>query len=211
MAEHEKPRPVSGEIMSAARGKDAPSPAGDFTDAEFETVARPAPEAPVRSARPATQAPPNGMESLRAVPVKERPAPFSQHGGPAFWLSGLIIVIAAFWVAGGHVLVRERVLETLPADAPGLAIRDVQSRVEPHGGGDILFVDGNVENDSQRDMEVPPLSILVASRSGPATTYFLGTNGTVLAPGERFPFSSRLQAPENGVSHVTVTFREEPR
>lgn len=210
MAEHEKPRPVSGEIMSAARGKDAPSPAGDVTDAEFETVAGPAPEAAPRPVM-ATQAPPNGMESLRGEPAKERPPRFSQHGGPAFWLSGLVIVFAAFWVSGGHALVRERVLQVRPAAAPGLAIRGVQSRVEPHGGRDILFVDGNVENDSQRDIEVPPLSIRVASRSGPATTYFLGTNGTVLAPGERFSFSSRLQAPENGVSHVTVTFREEPR
>src|SRR5690606_9476171 len=133
----------------------------------------------------------------------------SNRGGPLFWIFGLTLVALAFWISGGHALVRQQVAALAPEDrgAP-LRIGEVKSRVEPHNGRDVLFVDGRAENHGSSPRSLPPIEIVVTANDGGATRYFLGTSGAELAPGDRYSFSSRLEAPRNGVKSVSVTFQE---
>ena len=51
--------------------------------------------------------------------------------------------------------------------------------------------------------------VVVTDGAGASTRYVLGTGERRLAPSARFPFSSRLQAPQGGVGTVTVDFSTE--
>ncbi len=61
-------------------------------------------------------------------------------------------------------------------------------------------------NDGDKPLPMPQIAIEVADGNGTVTRYFLGTNGRVLAPRERYAFSSRLIAPKNGATDVSVKF-----
>jgi hypothetical protein len=205
MSEDDRARPVSGEIMAgdAARAQSRRA-AADFTDADYETVgaAREAAAPRFSEAEPAS-----GMDFLRAG-AKVIDA-HSQRGGPLFWIVGLTLVVLAFWVSGGHALVRQQVAALAPAETrAALRIEEVKSRVERHGDRAVLFVDGRAENHGPVPLALPPIEIAVREVGGGTTRYFLGTNGAELAPGDRYAFSSRLEAPRNGVEQVSVTFQE---
>ena len=115
--------------------------------------------------------------------------------------------LAAFWVSGGHALVRQAPFWAVeqPAGA-ALSISGVTSRVDASGPTPVLFVDGEAANDGAQAAQLPPLEIRVTGNDGRITRYTLGTSNRSLAPGERFGFSSRLDVPRNGVKTVSVTF-----
>ncbi len=215
MAEHDKPRPVSGEIMAGRANASPGKGPADFEEAEFEPVLHvardDAPRHPTTS-RPAAQpaAPPvQGLDSLRGG--ASAAATSDRRGGLAFWSGGFVIAFAAFWVSGGHsMLISAPSAVPAPASRQPLAIENVVSRVEDRGGRLILFVEGDARNGGQSTLAVPPIEILVTDGDGAVTRHFLGTNGTALPPGQRFAFSSRFEAPSNGVRSVAVTFRERP-
>ena len=187
--------------------------APDIVDADFVTVAsyhadRPGPaggqpETPRKDASP-------GIDILKRS-GGERPA---QRGGPLFWAFGLCLVLAAFWVSGGHALVLRQQAGgpeavSQPSARNALRITGVTSRLEQSGGRFFLLVDGEVANDGVTGAILPGLEIRVAGKDGRITRYFLGTSETTLEPGRRFSFSSRLEAPKDGVETVTVDFRKE--
>lgn len=206
MADKDNRRPVSGEIMSAEGAMPARrAAAGEIVDAEYETVV---PQRPLASARPAAMASPapGGMSMLGGVGGKVGRV---ARGGPVFWSLGLLMVAAAFWVSGGHTLVdRKGTGSAGPASQP-LAIEAVKSRVEPRGGREVLFVEGATTNRGGQTLAVPAIAIAITDGQGLTSRHFLGTNGALLAPGQSIGFSSRVEAPSNGVKSVTVTFREE--
>ena len=207
MSDDDKARPVSGEIMT---GDAQPSPlrpvATDFSDAEYETLADTRAEnvrAPMEAAAP-------GMDFLRTGARTIEGA--SGRGGPLFWASGLLLVALSFWIAGGHALVRQQLVAFAPSEPrEQLRIGEVKSRVEKHNGRDVLFVDGNAENHGTSRVALPALEIIVTGNDGGNTRYSLGARGAELAPGNRYAFSSRLEAPRNGVKSVSVTFQEGTR
>lgn len=204
MNEHDKARPVSGEIMTDGAASSGGAQPVDFADAEFEPVEHgPGP----RSSRTRAAGPAAGMEMLRDAPATAAPAA-RQPGGPLFWSAGLALVALAFWVSGGHALVRQVALQAPAESAQPLRIGEVESRVETHGGRDILFVDGRARNHGESPLPLPPIEIAVTANDGATTRYFLGTRGTDLDPGASYDFSSRLEAPTNGVKTVSVTFQE---
>jgi hypothetical protein len=209
MDDERKPRPVSGEIMTATQPRTGTSGSAprrqDFSDADYEPVVQP----DVQASRPSTGAKsaPDGLSLLAgggAAAASGTPA----RGGPAFWSFGLLLVMLAFWVSGGHALVREFVPAIVGAPAQPLRITNVQSRVEPHNGRDVLFVTGVAENHGATARPMPPIEIAVTAPDGRMVRYNLGTRGTELKPGDRYSFSSRLEAPTNGVKTVSVTFLE---
>ncbi|MEQ9246475.1 MAG: hypothetical protein RLO21_10855, partial [Nitratireductor sp.] len=108
--------------------------------------------------------------------------------------------------SGGHSLVRG--MDVSGAENPEQVLRlvDVTSRVERQGGNALLIVDGAALNGGDGLVALPPISINVLTENGSTTRYFLGTNDQHLGPGARFPFSSRLVAPREGVKSVSVTF-----
>lgn len=208
-------RPVSGEIIirDAARPSRDGAATDDIVDADFETL-RPDPaDRLAGSVRPASigtiEAPSLGFDTLRKGDVQSRRP--SARGGPLFWTVGLGLAVGAFWVSGGHVLVRQT---SLVAQAPQmrpanpLRIADVASRIEAHGGRSILFVDGKAINDGSGDMPLPAIEIRVTASGGDVLRYKLGTSAEPLAAGGEFSFSSRFEAPKEGIKAVSVTFQD---
>lgn len=208
MTDENMARPFSGEIMAGSPRASTPRPAPDVIDAEYVTVDPVA--GTVRSEAPAggPAAASPGMDILRGGKAERRR---HERGGPLFWAGSLFMVAAAFWVSGGHALMArpQPASPVVRAQGPELRIARVESRIERRGARAFLLVDGEVANDGATGAALPGLDISVAGKDGRTTRYFLGTSDRVLAPGERFAFSSRLDAPKDGVESVTVDFRKE--
>lgn len=207
MSEQDKARPVSGEIMAGGHGEREPVRPAEFADAEFETVGTAKRPQPVRFA----DAPPAaGMDLLRQAAAPA--ANGSGRGGPLFWAFGLMAVALAFWVSGGHALLRQHAAMLAPGETRDpLRIADVTSRVETHGEREVLFVEGRTENKGGRAVALPGMEIAVTGKDGAVTRYALSTGVSELDPGGRHSFSSRLVAPAGGVKSVAVTFMEDRR
>lgn len=216
MADERKARPVSGEIMAgAATGAEhrhaAPGPAGEIVDADYEVLPRfrgrtepvlPAVRPPGAMPAPSLE----GMDMLRKPETGPAVLPPSR-GGPLFWIAGLCAALAAFWISGGHALVRQAPFFAVAQETgAALTISGVTSRVDASGPKPVLFVDGEAANDGASPALLPTLEIHVTGNDGRSTRYRLGTSSRSLAPGERFAFSSRLDVPRNGVKTVSVTF-----
>ncbi len=209
-------RPVSGEIMTAdtRAAQQAPRPfsAGDVVDVDFEEIAgggsspdgvRPEPVPPV-----GPTADLDGMTSLRRG-ADGAAARNDGRGGPVFWLTGLFLVAAAFWLSGGYAVIARSPLAFTAASDQALRIDHVSTNIQTHSGRQFLLVDGEAVNPGEAPLRMEPIVIAVAGADGTTTRYFLGTNGRVLQPHERYAFSSRLEAPTHGVDKVTVKFSRE--
>lgn len=215
MAEDRTARPVSGEIMTGTASNAAPErfardASADVVDADYEVLPRFTANAEASAAKPqphvAAPPPIEGMEMLRKpeAAAERRPA---SRGGPIFWIAGVSAALAAFWVSGGHVLVRQSPFWAAEQPAGvALGISSVTSRIDASGPKPVLFVDGEAANDGAKAAPLPPLEIRVTGNDSQVTRYTLGTSSRSLAPGERFGFSSRLDVPRNGVKAVSVTF-----
>lgn len=209
MAEQRTARPVSGEIMTGTSVAPELRPmATDIVDADYEVLPRLVPrvEALLSPARGTATPSIEGMEMLRK-PEAATVRPPASRGGPIFWIAGVGAALAAFWVSGGHALVRQTPFWTVeqPAGAV-LSIAGVTSHVDASGSTPVLFVDGEAVNDGVKAGPLPPLEIRVTGNDSRITRYTLGTSSRSLAPGERSGFSSRLDVPRNGVKAVSVTF-----
>jgi hypothetical protein len=216
MADQGKPYSVSGEIMAGTpaeqtqTARDRRAPEGEILDAEYETVSAAgaiAGQSPAPTTIGSAAAPLAGMDMLRRADVLAVRAKVAR-GGPLFWVVGVGLAAAAFWVSGGHALVRNAPLFAKQASVRALGITGVTSRVDASGARPVLLVDGEAANDGSAAEPLPPLEIVVTGHDGRITRYRLGTSGRPLAPGERFAFSSRLDVPKNGVKTVSVTFGE---
>ncbi|MET3519195.1 hypothetical protein [Mesorhizobium abyssinicae] len=211
MAEQRTARPVSGEIMTGlgtSAAQEARAPVIDVVDADYEVLPRPSarPEAPpTPPSRATSTAAIEGMGMLRKpeAVAERRPA---SRGGPLFWIAGVGAALAAFWVSGGHALVRQSPFWAVAQPAAALSISGITSRIDASGPKPVLFVDGEAANDGAQAVQMPPLEIRVTGKDSQIIRYTLGTSGRSLAPGERFGFSSRLDVPRNGVKAVSVTF-----
>lgn len=211
-----KARPVSGEIMSGSMSGSQPraprpQPGGDVSDAQYETVS-PAADAPqARFAAAGTASDASGPAGMDFLKDKAPAAPQgARRGGVLFWATGLLAVALAFWVSGGHALFGGAPADVAPAKTP-LHIADVKSRVETREGRGVLFVDGQAENHGATPLSLPPIEITVAANDGGVTRYRLPGRDTELKPGDRYSFSSRLEAPAAGVRTVSVAFQEDER
>ncbi|MBZ9796465.1 hypothetical protein [Mesorhizobium sp. ES1-4] len=213
MADQRTARPVSGEIMTdppaiAMADRIVRGRADDIVDADYEVMPRFASAVESDSPPPRAIVPPpiEGMDMLRKpeTPAQRPPA---SRGGPIFWIAGIGAALAAFWVSGGHALMRQAPFLS-GAQASALTISGVTSRVDASGANPVLFVDGEAANDGTRPATMPPLEIRVTGNDGRMIRYRLGTSGRSLASGERFGFASRLDVPKNGVRTVLVTFAE---
>jgi hypothetical protein len=184
---------LSGELMARAT---------DVVDAEFEEVLSPRP--PVRQVRPAATVSRPASAGMDILSSRLAPPSGSRRGGPAFWSGGIMLALAAFWISGGYAAF------VGPAIAPAavFTLSEVSSRVDLSGHRAIVLVDGKAANDGATAAVLPDLEIRVADLAGGLTRYRLGTSSRNLEPGERFAFSSRLDAPKDGVKSVAVSFAE---
>lgn len=187
---------------------------GDVSDADFEIVVpdvgpaeRIVADAPVKSAQAAAEpGAASGMGMLQRTPrFAAGHAP--RKAGPVFWAGGAVAAAAAFWISGGHALLRPALAEIAPHAEQGLRIASVISKVDRSGIRPVLQIDGRAVNDGTATT-MPPLDIQVTSPGGTTTLYKLGTAGSRIASGDSFDFSSRLDVPKDGVKTVFVTFAE---
>jgi hypothetical protein len=205
MAEERTPRPVFGEIMT---GPASSTGAGGFTpadalDADYESVPKPHPDRkPPRLPSAPTLSGMNMLCQEKAVSPPWR----ARSGGPLFWGTGLGVALLAFWVGGGHAFIRPLFSGGGAPEANALNLSAVTSRVDVSGEKPVLLIDGEAGNDGDRAASLPPIDISVKDNVGTTIRYTLGTAGQTLKPGESFAFSSRLEAPRNGVKSVSVTF-----
>jgi hypothetical protein len=212
MSDERMARPVSGEIMTDGQRGDRPQApragSDDIIDADYETIVRHSPKSAEPEPVPGETRDRGGMDMLRGGKDRREP----QKGGPLFWTVGMAMVFGAFWVSGGHAIVSHdsgtgQPAAVTPFKQP-LRIVNVVSRIDRRDDRAFLMVDGEVTNPGSSGATVPPLAIIVTGLDGRETRYYLGTNEKVLAPGDRFAFSSRLHAPSEGVRTVTVDFRK---
>jgi hypothetical protein len=84
----------------------------------------------------------------------------------------------------------------------------VTSRIEDHAGRAVLFVDGKALNSGNEARTLPPIEVRVIGKNGQVVSYGLNSPGDSLAPGGTVSFSSRLEAPKDGVRSVSVKFQE---
>ncbi|TIQ01866.1 MAG: hypothetical protein E5X61_36665, partial [Mesorhizobium sp.] len=186
---------------AAAPGRIMRDPADGIVDADYEVLPRrtasmdPSPPLSRVIATPSLE----GMDMLRK-PKAAMERLRASRGGPIFWIAGLSVAFAAFWISGGHALVRQAPL-LLAAQETGaaLSISGVTSRIDASGPEPVLFVGGEAANDGASPLPLPPLEIRVTGNDRRTTRYTLETFNRSLAPGERFGFSSRLDVPRNGV------------
>lgn len=201
MADTEKPRVVSGEFKAGPP---------DVVDADYITLpGQPAAAAASFGRGPrasdvigSVAAPAAGMDVLRE---KREQARSGKPAGPLFWAFGAALVLGAFWISGGHALFRNMNFFGGAAEE-NLRIVNVSSRVDSSGAKAVLLVDGETLNGGEAVEHIPAIEIAVTGNDGLVTRYRLGTSGRPLSPGETFGFSSRVDAPKNGVKTVTVTF-----
>jgi hypothetical protein len=212
MADDRTARPVSGEIMTAPAADAATAPyngsTADIVDADYVVIPHlgPAEDGVPPLTRIAASPPVQGMDMLRKPDAPAARAP-AVRGGPIFWLAGVGMIAGAFWVSGGHALVRQAPFLS-GGQAPLLTISGVRSHVDAAGPQPLLFVDGEAANDGSGPAKLPGVEIRVDGNDGRTTRYTLGTSGRWLASGERFGFSSRLEVPKNGVKAVSVSFAQ---
>ena len=216
MTADRNPRPISGEIMTGGGVPSRPAVGtrqDEVVDAEFETVeasgSRDAATAPLRMTSAPEAVSVAGMESLR---MSGEDSAASARGGPLFWVFGMVLVVAAFWVSGGHALVRGMpfLQEPVAAIEPtGLRIANLKTRIDETTGRAFLVVDGEAVNESSAPAVMPRIEISVVGSDGGMTRYFMGTRGRTLPPGGRLAFSGRLKAPIEGLDRVTAAFAEE--
>lgn len=221
MADARTARPVSGEIMTGRAPQASPGhktgPVQDIIDADYEVLPSSRARLPVAETAAPSRSTPDlavpgpvmeGMDMLRRPEGAATPSPASR-GGPIFWIAGVGAALAAFWVSGGHALVRQSPLFAGSENAgAAFSVSGVTSRVDASRRTPVLFVDGEAANDGASASPLPLLQIKVTGNDGRITLYTLGTAGRPLAPGERFAFSSRLDVPNNGVRTVAVVFAE---
>ena len=218
MADDERRRAVSGEIMTGPEGgsTDGPqrriAPGDDVVDAEYDQ------RAPVCACRIASirvrlvdrvrRAPAAGMDMLRRN-EPEKASRSSVPGGPLFWTTSAALVLAAFWVSGGHALVRNAsIAGDRGAEERASHFRRHLARRCIGRCARSCWSTARRPMTALRSNVCRRIEIAVTGNDGLVTRYRLGTSGRPLSPGETFDFSSRLDAPKNGVKTVTVTFAD---
>ncbi|WP_187969274.1 hypothetical protein [Aquibium microcysteis] len=208
-------RPISGEIMTDDRIRSSrPSLADgidEIEDAEFE-VLHLSEVIPSRTDHfverewAESTRRPEGMDILKSR-IGGAPLP-RERAGPLFWVFGVVLAAASFWISGGHSL-SGTLLAFLPAPAEKpMRIANLTSGVEERNGRRLVVVDGSVENTASSAGIAPTLAIEVMSDAGRVTRYTLGSAGALVEPGEHYRFSSRVNAPMGVVAGVSVKMAE---
>jgi hypothetical protein len=206
-------RPISGEIMTDGCVRSSALPlADDIEDAEFE-VLHLSSVVPTRSDRMASHARPGegdqpvGMDMLKSSPGRSSTAP-RERAGPLFWIVGAVLVLASFWISGGHAVSGSLLAFMAPPVGGPMRLANLTSTLQEQNGRRLVVIDGSVENTASAASLVPTLAIEVTGDAGRVTRYTLGSAGALVEPGEHYRFSSRVNAPMGIVAGVSVKMAE---
>lgn len=179
-------------------------------DAEFETIL-PAPA-------------PSATRDIKALPKPALPAGLhvlskrlSEHGdhpakslpGVSYWLLVGLLAMTAFWMSGGYELVRNSDQQALSATpiAKQMRLTDVNTRIEKHGAGDVIFIAATIQNHGTENGLPPELMVTLENQNGEKHHHRLSAQHmSVLARGN-LAFASRIPAPHGSVANIKVALR----
>jgi len=95
----------------------------------------------------------------------------------------------------------------LPVNLRGLSLDDVKTSMEAHDGVTVLVVQGTIANLTRQPLEVPRLRFAVRNPAGYEVYAWTALPAeSVLAPGDRAPFRSRLASPPADAQDIIVRF-----
>ena len=195
-------------------------------DLEFGNEAvEPEPPQPVGEPVPqrAAYAPPREAYAppTPTIPVQTRnpraPTPWSTRLGlAAGWLGLALIVLVIGWSAETY---RQQIATLWPessslysalglkVNARGIDIVNPADRVEKEDGQFVLVVTGRLVNITQRELTVPPLSVVLTDDDKRSLYQWSFSPGaSILKPGEGVDFRTRLSSPPAGVKHLEIRF-----
>ena len=160
----------------------------------------------------------NGPEDIESVARRRvRARARQRRTRPAAWLPGLILVLAAVCVTllGWRKDIVRHVPQLasfyasigLPVNLRGLAFTDVNLRSEMHDGVPVLLVEGTIVSTVSTPVDVPRLRFALRNAAG-AEVYAWTAMPTqsVLEPGGKLPFRSRLASPPKDGHGLQVRF-----
>ncbi len=176
--------------------------------------------APQRAAyAPPREAPIRDYDSPPSVsaPAKTPGASWSTRLGlAAGWLGLAAIVLVIGWAAETY---RQQIASLWPqssslysalglkVNARGIDIVDPTDHVEKEDGQFVLVVTGKLVNITQRELTVPPLSVVLTDDDMRSLYQWSFSPGaSTLKPGESVPFRTRLSSPPSGVKHLQIRF-----
>jgi predicted Zn finger-like uncharacterized protein len=95
----------------------------------------------------------------------------------------------------------------MPVNLRGLSFADLKLGRENHDGVPVLAVEGIIVNDVPRPVEVPRLRFALHNAAGVEVYAWTAVpSQSMLEPGERLPFRSRLASPPDDSAEVQVRF-----
>ncbi len=176
---------------------------------------------------PASCAPPAGLDVKRGVKRGAGKARAAQQMlrrmRKHLTVGGIAAAAALCALTALAIVLREPVVSILPAaagvyDAVGLApdpigdgleIRNVISTRAREGGADVLTISGVVTNVSASERALPPLSVSLWNASDEEVrSATVRHSRNRLAPGEAFPFESRIPEPPPEARSLRVGFAQ---
>jgi hypothetical protein len=175
----------------------------DVVDADYVEVSLSSGDAKAQ-AKTKPEVDPDLLSVLSGKDQRERKS-WREPGGAVFWSIGAAAVLLAFWVSGGHSLVRETMAASAERIEPHMRVSSVRTRAHLVEGEQALLVEGEVANEGRGAGHMPGLTIAVVANSGVSRSYRLAATDASIAPGKREGFSSRLDSPMDGVKTVSVT------
>ncbi len=130
------------------------------------------------------------------------------------------VIVGAMALIGARTAVVQRVPAMaavyeavgVPVNLPGLALRDVRSRIVRDGNRRLLVTEGEIVNIRREENHVPTLALAVRGPNGLARySWTAPAPKTRLEPGEAVAFRARLAAPpEEGVAVMVRFVSPEP-
>jgi predicted Zn finger-like uncharacterized protein len=166
--------------------------------------------------------PPEPDLAAEELQPPQRPAavsgtPWSTRLGlAAGWLGLALIVLVIGWAAETY---RQQIASLWPqssslysalglkVNARGIDIVDPSDHVEKEDGQFVLVVTGKLVNITQRELTVPPLSVVLTDDDMRSLYQWSFSPGAAtLKPGESVPFRTRLSSPPAGVKHLQIRF-----
>jgi len=210
---------------SPAPGADAGAPADPSaaTHTEIPISAEDAPPLaptggdgqPGAAAAPANQDGPEDIESVARRRVRARAR--QRRAKSTAWLPGLILALAA--VCATLLGLRKDIVRHvpqmasfyasigLPVNLRGVAFTDVKLRSEMHDGVPVLVVEGMIVSSVAMPVEVPRLRFALRNAGGAEVyTWTAMPTQSVLEPGGKLPFRSRLASPPKDGHGLQVRF-----